>query len=233
MTPQGATLYSDTTYASDYPSYAGGTHSHWCCSLRAPRLPWRYLKETSGRIRRTVCSSSTMTPGSLCWRNWAAAFKSRKLGKRYRGSRRAPVHMNPSQIWHRWLHLLDSNHYCTNLTDISQKANKKLCKFNFAELIEGEIPAAEIQMFKGSQKELTVTSAACVSGQRAAVRSRLGSNSSQSGPASPALSSGPPPSPGLGSRPHHLLLKTIPPQSLNSMTSREVSGSSFRSLRAN
>lgn len=64
-----------------------------------------------------------------------------------------------------------------------------------------------------------------VLGPRAAVRFRPGSSSSQFAPTSPAHCSEPPLSLGLVPKPPHLQ-RIIPPPSLSSMTSREVSSSS-------
>lgn len=64
-----------------------------------------------------------------------------------------------------------------------------------------------------------------VLGPRAAVRFRPGSSSSQFAPTSPARCSEPPLSLGLVPKPPRLQ-RIIPPPSLSSMTSREVSSSS-------
>lgn len=65
----------------DRVSVSVGCAESRCFPSRALRLLWQYSKETSVHTRRTACSSSTMTLGNLCWRNWAAASKLRKPGE--------------------------------------------------------------------------------------------------------------------------------------------------------
>lgn len=47
-------------------------------TYQAPLHQWRCLRATKGLIRKTAFSSSITTLGSLCWRSWAAAYRSRK-----------------------------------------------------------------------------------------------------------------------------------------------------------
>lgn len=107
-----------------------------------------------------------------------------------------------------WLHLLDTDYYCVLFLE---KTYVWACA-SFSRWVHGD-------------QTLPAVLLCCCAGRRAAVRSRLGSSSSRCAPASPALSSGPRPSLGAGSRCPRLRPRTTPRQSLSWTTSREVRNS--------